>query len=174
MHIRSAKQVSTQIIQWLNGSHFSRTFPVSHSPLFKNFQGNYGKTLALKHNITKTALDCVINNNEVVIVYLLLFSRSSTSFSTKPCSVSSGHRKTRRPSSPTTTVPSWWELPAPLRALNPWCKINTENLYRWATAFCSSSSDTNRTPPDARLYLQLRHKIPCNFELSGSGHPTVL
>lgn len=105
----------------------------------------------------------------VTVVYLSLVHRSSTSSCTKPCWVSSGHKKMRKPSSPpTTTAPSWWEPPALPRASSRWCncpKTHKElkqkkelNFYKWATAFCPSSSTTNRTSPDASLALQLLNK----------------
>lgn len=105
----------------------------------------------------------------VTVVYLSLVHRSSTSSCTKPCWVSSGHKKMRKPSSPpTTTAPSWWEPPALPRASSRWCncpKTHKElkqkkelNFYKWATAFCPSSSTTNRTYPDASLALQLLNK----------------
>lgn len=92
------------------------------------------------------------------------FYRSSTSSCTKPCWVSLGHKKTRKPSSPlTTTVPSWWELPVLQRALSPWCNLHKKptknfNFHKRATAFCLSSSTPNRTSPDARLMLQVLNR----------------
>ena len=69
----------------------------------------------------------------VTFVYLSLTHRSSTSSCTKPCWVSSGHKKMRKPSSPpTTTAPSWWEPPALPRAWSRWCNC-PKNTQRTQT-----------------------------------------